>query len=860
MTEYTYVVTRLTGGDTIITNDIEEIELVDVGSGEVKSGKITLNAHNGKFLTTAPKLAQFDQIKIKITDDATNSYEQIYEIDRIIPIKNAGEGYKVDVELLGQEHHLQNVDISKQFYFTSASSASKDIGDFYNDIKGTSQPTVQNHNTFSTGNNELPQWTANNYEFGVSEIKAYDALLEVVEGLGSSVASGGAGDFYELYFNSDIADPTKISFKSFISGSKPTSGSEVTISDSTAVNESPTEGGIDSITGSLVKAWGKKGVGTLPNSVQDFAGQLEAFLLDPDHIAGVTYPAGARVQLDGVHYEANTSTSTTPPGANWTVKLFKDIQGATNEYSLWTNQKADEWISSGSDPSGLIKGHGCWDSNLVVEDDTYFQTWVHVKSTTDAFDVNYKYGAISSGVYRGLRCLVNGTGTGAFSSNDKFGKSFDNNIAEYNGSEWIVKYETSNLWRCAIIDEGRIYEKTGGVWADVSSDSQANHCFHKVESISNVAGYNSTSDGSGTYGDNSAVEYEWKYDSFESFTPFVLFTSDKYYKIGAWANISFPFPENSYKSNTLGELYGNNTTKKEPATIDVNNMHLTHSGNVGFNNTEAEDLGVLTGIQFWNKFKWTNTLGALNLQGDFKMRCTLYDTSDNVVIQDFVIPFNNLWTQINLPFGRFSPYRARIPWSLGNIASNVFTKDLEILNVFQWKNIKRMSIQWQESYDEHGRFNPTIGSRSVSGTGTFEGVSTSTVRLAIDGFCFTKPLLAVTSPVTDRVIEPPTMQFPDVSNSVQLGQIVNSQKEIERFQHKEYTITTPGSININYGDTFFLNDSTMIDGADTRTADSGGSSNTVRLVAKRIIYKISKNSNGAGNFLRTILGIKRIIT
>ena len=171
-----------------------------------------------------------------------------------------------------------------------------------------------------------------------------------------------------------------------------------------------------------------------------------------------------------------------------------------------------------------------------------------------------------------------------------------------------------------------------------------------------------------------------------------------------------------------------------------------------------------------------------------------------------------------------------------------------------------MSIQWQESYDEHGRFNPTIGSRSVSGTGSFEGTSTSTILLAIDGFCFSKPLLAVTTPVTDRVIEPPTMQFPDVSNSVQLGQIVNSQKEIERFQHKEYTITTPGAININYGDTFFLNDSTIIDDTDTRTADSGGSSNTVRLVAKRIIYKISKNGNGAGNFLRTILGIKRIIT
>ena len=94
MTEYSYVVTHLTGGTTVITNDIEEIELVDVGSGEVKSGKITLNAHNGKFLTTAPKLAQFDQIKIKITDDTTTSYEQIYEIDRIIPIKTQVKGIK----------------------------------------------------------------------------------------------------------------------------------------------------------------------------------------------------------------------------------------------------------------------------------------------------------------------------------------------------------------------------------------------------------------------------------------------------------------------------------------------------------------------------------------------------------------------------------------------------------------------------------------------------------------------------------------------------------------------------------------------------------------------------------------------
>lgn len=853
MTEFTYVVTHLTGGTTVITNDVESIELTDVGTGEIKSAKITLNALNGKFLTTAPVLAQFDQIKVKITDDSTNNYEQIYEVDRITPLKNSGEGYKAEVELLGQEQHLQKVDIAKQFYFASASNTSKDIIDFYNDINGSAQPEVENHSTYTTGNNELPRWTANNYEFGVSEVKTYDALMQVVEGLGASVANGGAGDFFELYFNSDTSDPTKIKFKAFASGSQPSSGSEVTITDSTAVNEAPTEGGIDAITGSVVKAWGRKSIGTLPNSIQDFTGQLEAFLLDPDHISGVTYPVGARVQLNGTHYEVGTETSQTPPHADWTSKLFKDIQGASNGYSLWTDTKVDEWKSSGSDPSGTNKGLGCWDSNLVIKDGTYFQTWVHLKSTTDAFNVYYKYGATSGGVYRGLRCLVNGTGTSGFNGNDKFGKAFSGNIAEYNGSEWIVKYVTSDLWRCAIIDEGKVYEKQSGTWTDISGTAKENHSFHLVNSITNVTGYNSTSDGTGTYGDNSAVEWDYSYTAFDTI-PGSFFTSDGYYKIGAWANFSLPFPENSYNSNTLGELYGNNTTKKEPATIDTNNMHLTHSGNVGFNNSEAEELGPLDGLQFWIRFNWSDSVGQ-TLQGDFKMRCTLYDTSDNVVTSDFVVPFNNLWSQAKLSFSSFSPYRARIPLALGNIAPNLFTNDLEILNVFQWKNIKRVGIQWQEVYDEEGRYAPE-GSRAVFGA----LAGTANIKLALDGFCFTKPLLAVTAPNTTRCIEPKSINAPDISNSVQLNQIVNSQLDIEKFQHKEYTITTAGKIDINFGETFFLNDSTIVNDADTRTADSGGSANTIRLVAKRITYKITKNSNGAGNFLRTILGIKRIIS
>ncbi len=90
MITYSYVVTHLTGGTTVITNDIEEIEIHDVGSGEVNSARIVLNANRGKYLTSTPKLAQFDLIKIKITDNNSNDYERIYEVDRIVPVKNAG--------------------------------------------------------------------------------------------------------------------------------------------------------------------------------------------------------------------------------------------------------------------------------------------------------------------------------------------------------------------------------------------------------------------------------------------------------------------------------------------------------------------------------------------------------------------------------------------------------------------------------------------------------------------------------------------------------------------------------------------------------------------------------------------------
>ena len=181
MVEYSYVVTHdPAGSPTVITTDIQEIELVDVGTGEVKSGKITLDAKFGTYLTAAPILAQFDLIQITITDQDSNTYDQYYEVDRIIPIKNGHEGYAVEVELLGQEHWLMKLSAPKEYFFDSASSVATGLGDFYNDVNGSSQPELQNHDTLTAGNNELPQWTANDYLFGVGDDNLYENYMTII--------------------------------------------------------------------------------------------------------------------------------------------------------------------------------------------------------------------------------------------------------------------------------------------------------------------------------------------------------------------------------------------------------------------------------------------------------------------------------------------------------------------------------------------------------------------------------------------------------------------------------------------------------------------------------------------------------
>lgn len=873
MTEFSYTVTHIDSA-TDITAFVEWLEWTEIGTGEITHATIRLNTFGSKFISAAPIIDQFHKIRLQATDADGLTFDRVYEVDTMIPIESRQEGNSMDIELLGLEWHLQKTYFAKPFYFESAYEVVKDIGDLYNDSNASLDPALEDHNN-NTGN-KLPKWTANIYDFNIAEKMTYDGMNEVVDRLGNTVAAGGGGDFWELFFIKHPSDNAKFLMRTFVSGSNPAPGSEITLRDVDEVNGDPAEGGISATPATVVASWGADTFGTLPPDTSNFHGTLEAFHAESQWVnpatSGQPYPQDASVQYLGVHYESNINNNSSTPPTNWTVKEEFDHLGAS-EYSPWTNNKASHWKNSGSNPIDEVTfgfgSQGCWDANLIVWDLDHYRSQVVQRMNNPAnIDVNYLYGQTSAGIYRGFRVLVDpgfGTLGGVFAGNDSNNVPFSGNVAMYDGTKWIVKRVTKNGEEVAVTHEGSVYEKITGVWTDVHTTEWDNDCFHEYSSLINTAGVNSTWKTAGhttTYGDTSAIQVTYSYNPVGAW---VQHTASNYYKCGAWLNLRFPFPFSTHNSvPTLGVLYGNNATKKEPVTLDANNMHLTHSGLQGFNNDESEDLGPLSAISFAITHEWLDPAGALMTEGDFKYRVAFYDTSENVAISDFVVAFNNIPQDVSLPLSSFQIYRARIPWryKTANIVAKAVLNSIDIVNVFEWRNIKSCVIQWQEAYDAEGRYFP-LSSRIIDHTYALSlllGGTHSTVSLTVDRFCFSKPLLSVTPKVTTgRALMMNFRQNPFIANKIQLDQDALSWLEVANFRHKQYDIRTEGSFNIGYGDTFFLEKADLVADSDTRTADSGGNANTIRLVAKKIKYKINKTSAENGNFLRWIMGIKRIV-
>jgi len=769
-----------------ISNFVETILDTEIGSGEVRSTSLRINADRGAFITDTnggltPIIDQFTKITTKITDPNGLLYLATHEVDIIHPTQDGLQGTVLPVDLLGPEFYLQKTLFADQFFFQSMFDVSNGIVNLYNKNKGTLQPRVSGADADSSsgGFNDLPVFTANDYTFNLSELPHYDGLIQVMDRGGSSVAAQGAGDFFEIGFVANPTNAEEILFRGFSSGNPSDQTSIPNIkSDNIVLNPAEQEGEIDATIGNVVGTWTDSSIGTLPRQNADFIGALEAWRLFPTHVSGATYPEDSIIlvvntldsQGDNFHYKANKDTVISPPtpptasNADWDQHQFTDyltteINYNLGSYSFWTDVKSVQWRSNGANTAGNTQEDpptsnsiSVWDSNQVKIDGTLRQTWVDVRATDPS---GIPAGFIrNGGVYRGFRVLVDGVGAGDFTG-------FDNNVIQWDGTQWLIFRipETDNL--VGVDDEAKTYQFKGiptstppawvslttyldgdqvtnigndyecilthssntdrepGVgidfedfwieipaWMDITTLDQANDVYHPVYNIFNSQGHNNKDNGGGgNFGQTAAVTYEFRYQKSDSVFGF---NSPTFYRQFAGVNFRVPYPFNANNGNTIGNDYGDSDDRL-PATFEAENMGLTSSGLSGFNNTEAEDLGPFDALTLFINHEWRynkDGSGALVLAGNFSYRCALYDIDDTVVIQDFVVPFNNLWESVSLPIGGFKTYKARAAWAFGDGVQNIFLQELEVLNSFRWRNIKKIAIHWLGPYDDQGRFQP----------------------------------------------------------------------------------------------------------------------------------------------------------
>lgn len=460
--------------------------------------------------------------------------------------------------------------------------------------------------------------------------------------------------------------------------------------------------------------------------------------------------------------------------------------------------------------------------------------------------------------------------------------------------------------QCTVMDEAKTYQyitlaASGGnpgssSWTSITDLDNGNDSFHpvvyenNVHKITNVPGVlanyadnkkdpnitvKDVNSPDGPYGinywnsinANSAVEvvYDW---APANVAVMDLLKADRdtedFYQVGAYIGIRFPLPITTYNSinEEVGDIYGggtNTSNPKEPTTVDIQNMNYTHDGRGGFNNNSSEDLGQINAISFNIKLKYQQQYiisQALSLvigdQGaNFKMRCALWDTDDNCVIQDFTIFFNDTFQSVSLPIGGFQVFKSNAPL-YGSTAEHYFVqpKGIDIQNIFIWRNLKAISIYTLDQYDEAGRYTPNI-STLCSGISDIRRRMT----LTLDAFRFQKPLLVSTGVLTTDVIQPDFIERPEISNYETLRNDAIAEQQKHKFKKVDFDVTTTGIFDIGFGDYFNLTDEDIIP-SDLQEPPF---SNTIKLVAKRIEYSISKPLNGKGGFLRRIRGVKRFV-
>jgi len=851
--------------DEDIQSKVIYYQFEDTLTEEIPSLILRVAAKRGKYLITAPKFAHFERIFARLTDKNGDTVEDVFEILKIKPMEHPNQGKVIELICSHQSWYVWQDHFSKQYQRQSGFEVTADIFASYNFSAGTSQPQIRNPTDVfvpATGlGNKMRKSTFNDYDFGNTEIKDWDGVLEVIDRLGAPISAKGEFEFYEgrlrsAYNHSTGLNLDEVDVSIFPSGFK--NGALITIDKDDLLNRVyDVEGNLEAESGFVIGVWAESDAGTLPTSVAQYFSEKEEFNTAKAWVSGIEYQIGSRVIFTNGNFYTSTSEHTssgtnepTDVGAPWSVDTFTP----SIDYSIATKNQAQYWINAGLGPkhSGTVNGRAAiFDANAIIRDDNHRRTICHFVTTNPT---NIPTEDLKSGVVpRGYKVLCNGVGAGAFTGNDSVGKAFTNNWIQWTGTEWLVFVETIDEFEVVDKHESKAWTRKAGVWTWGAPNpitgifiAQADFdCMHRytVLSLNNPDFGNTQGIEDGTPGANSAVRIKFDY------TNPLRSENDKRYFCGI--NFAFPFPPNSnaipWGAVGLGDIF-------LPDTLDTNNMHLSSKDERGFVQgldaklRGAEDFGPLSAFRSWLFFRLKNALGSDILEGDFNWRFFLFDTSDNVIKIDRTHPHNNNVEEITFELNGHEIYRAR------GVTAFIPVKELEVLNRFEWRNCQFGGVYISDYYDKEGRFQGPFSRIAAISTISL-GTQSGSAEMYIDAPHWVKPLLSISHKSETRParnLQPRFKNHQQVFNKVQSDNIADAWKEFHAFKKVEYTIRTVFRCDIKAGEWFYFTHSKLID----TTTDA--KNNTEKLVSKKIIYTRTKGK-GEGGRKRFIVGSKRFV-
>jgi len=397
-------------------------------------------------------------------------------------------------------------------------------------------------------------------------------------------------------------------------------------------------------------------------------------------------------------------------------------------------------------------------------------------------------------------------------------------------------------------------------WRALGEQFLSNDCLHSPSSITNVTGLIDpvAKDGGGFYTDNSAVRIVYEYTSktdmpewrktldqllgiAASAAGFVgsfavgatvalydLFLTPYYRNAGWWITLSAPFPMSTFNaiSEQVGELYGAGTsllvqTLNDHSTFDAFNQTYTFTGGNAWNLSNSPGLMEITGVTFLYKLDITVNGTTIPFTGDIPVSYWAIDDNGTIWKSKKKYRHLNDVQRMTFEFGDFSPvYRARSPFGINNIVTNILVPELEIRERLFPNRIRIQGFMLEGSYDDKGRYMPNLWESVIKPTiiTIFDPTTvTSNVQFIgdIDYFQWVKTPIAISSQGSPtRTIFPEIKDYPNITNIEQLQRAADADLDVEVFQFEQYIITRNNKADIELQDTVFLFEEFMISEAE----------------------------------------------